>query len=157
MLHLGGPIQRRFCLSATSATAIAVWRIPVSSTLGFVPVFDDVCPRYTGWKRDRRYNRFVCGNDLFADLVIGLCSPSSGAKMITMSRSFHVILSPQPNGGFFVECPALPGCYTEGDTREEALANIREAIILALEDLVDLGQAIPETSPPLIAEVSVDS
>ena len=72
-----------------------------------------------------------------------------------MSRLFHVILSPQPDGGFFVECPALPGCYTEGDTRDEALANIREAIVPALEDLVELGQAIPETSPPRIAEVSV--
>ena len=75
---------------------------------------------------------------------------------MSMRRSFHVILSPQPDGGFFVECPSLPGCYTQGDTREQALANIREAILLALEDLQELGQAIPETSAPLVAEVSVD-
>ncbi len=73
-----------------------------------------------------------------------------------MSQSFHVILSPQPDGGFFVECPALPGCYTQGDTREDALANIREAILLALDDLKALGQPIPEASPPLVTEVSVD-
>lgn len=73
-----------------------------------------------------------------------------------MNRSFHVILSPQPDGGFFVECPSLPGCYTQGDTRDVALANIREAILLALEDLQELGQPIPETLPPLVAEVSVD-
>ena len=73
-----------------------------------------------------------------------------------MSRSFHVILSPQPDGGFFVECPSLPGCYTQGDTQEEALANIREAIVLALEDLQALGQPIPETLLPQVTEVSVD-
>lgn len=73
-----------------------------------------------------------------------------------MRRSFHVILSPQPDGGFFVECPSLPGCYTQGDTRQEALAYIREAILLALEDLQELGQPIPETSLPVVAEVSVD-
>lgn len=73
-----------------------------------------------------------------------------------MGRSFHVILSPQPDGGFSVECPSLPGCYTQGETRDQALANTREAILLALEDLRELGQPIPETAPPLVAEVSVD-
>ena len=75
---------------------------------------------------------------------------------MVMIHSFHVIISPQSDDGFFVECPALPGCYTQGDTREDALANIREAIILALDDLKELGQPIPETSPPLVTEVSVD-
>lgn len=40
-----------------------------------------------------------------------------------------VIVSPDPDdGGFVVSCPALPGCHSQGDTREEAVANIREAI-----------------------------
>jgi predicted RNase H-like HicB family nuclease len=73
-----------------------------------------------------------------------------------MSQSFHVILTPQPDGGYFVECPSLPGCYSQGDTREEALANIREAILLALEDLEALGQPVPETGPPMVTEVSID-
>lgn len=76
--------------------------------------------------------------------------------MSGMVRSFHVILSPQPDGGFFVECPSLPGCYSQGDTREEALANIREAILLVLDDLQELGQPIPQTCLPVVAEVSVD-
>jgi len=72
-----------------------------------------------------------------------------------MTQSFHVILTPQPDGGFFVECPSLPGCYSQGDTREEALASIREATLLVLEDLEAMGQPVPETAPPLVTEVSV--
>ncbi|HEY4580953.1 MAG TPA: type II toxin-antitoxin system HicB family antitoxin [Candidatus Acidoferrales bacterium] len=42
---------------------------------------------------------------------------------------FRVILEPDPeDGGYVVTCPALPGCCSQGDTREEALANIRDAI-----------------------------
>jgi predicted RNase H-like HicB family nuclease len=44
-----------------------------------------------------------------------------------------VILEPSDEGGFTVFVPALPGCISEGDNREEALANIREAIELYLE------------------------
>ena len=44
-----------------------------------------------------------------------------------------IVLEPSDEGGFTVFVPALPGCVSEGDTREEALANIREAIELYLE------------------------
>ncbi|MFG0284523.1 MAG: type II toxin-antitoxin system HicB family antitoxin [Phycisphaerales bacterium JB039] len=53
-----------------------------------------------------------------------------------MQRSFAVILHPQAEGGYFVEAPSLPGCYSQGETLEEALANIREAIELVLEDTI---------------------
>ncbi len=46
---------------------------------------------------------------------------------------FLVTLEKDENGYFVVECPALPGCLTQGKTREEALANIREAILASLE------------------------
>ena len=72
-----------------------------------------------------------------------------------VSRSFPVILTPQPEGGFFVECPSLPGCYSQGETVEEALDNIGEAILLALEDLEALGRAVPDVALPLVAEVQV--
>ncbi len=42
----------------------------------------------------------------------------------------QVILIPDETGGYTVEAPSLPGCISEGDTREEALANIKEAIEL---------------------------
>ena len=45
-----------------------------------------------------------------------------------------VILEPSDEGGFTVYVPSLPGCISEGDTLEEALANIREAIDLYLEE-----------------------
>jgi predicted RNase H-like HicB family nuclease len=44
-----------------------------------------------------------------------------------------VVLEPSKDGGFTVYVPSLPGCISEGDTREEALANIKEAIELYLE------------------------
>ena len=44
-----------------------------------------------------------------------------------------VILEPSDEGGFTVYVPSLPGCISEGDTVEEALANIREALALYLE------------------------
>jgi predicted RNase H-like HicB family nuclease len=44
-----------------------------------------------------------------------------------------VVLEPSEDGGYTVYVPSLPGCISEGDTREEALVNIKEAIELYLE------------------------
>jgi len=49
----------------------------------------------------------------------------------------RVILEPSEDGGFTAVVPALPGCISEGETREEALRNIREAIELYLEPVED--------------------
>ena len=54
-----------------------------------------------------------------------------------MDRTPTIVLPPQPEGGYFVECPSLPGCYSQGETRSEALANIQEAIELVMEDVED--------------------
>ena len=72
-----------------------------------------------------------------------------------MERAWSVILVPQPEGGYFVECPALPGCYSQGQTVEEALANVREAIALVLEDLSARGEPIPDVGEPILAQVRV--
>ena len=48
-----------------------------------------------------------------------------------------VMLEPSEEGGFTVLVPALPGCISEGDTREEALKNIQEAIELYIEPVED--------------------
>ena len=49
----------------------------------------------------------------------------------------RVVLEPSEEGGFTATVPALPGCISEGDTRDEALKNIEEAIRLYLEPVED--------------------
>lgn len=50
---------------------------------------------------------------------------------------FKVVLEPSEEGGFTVFVPSLPGCISQGETEEEALRNIREAIELYLEPAED--------------------
>ncbi len=57
---------------------------------------------------------------------------------------YTVILEPQEEGGFTVSVPALPGCISEGETRGEALKNIKEAIELYIEILREDGKAVPD-------------
>ena len=61
----------------------------------------------------------------------------------------QVILIPDEDGGFVVEVPSLPGCYSQGETVEEALANIREAIDLHIESMRAHGEKIPEDIAPI--------
>ncbi len=73
-----------------------------------------------------------------------------------MEKRYHVLLIDSEDGGVTVEVPALPGCISEGATREEALENIKEAIQAYLESLVERGQPIPEDVPVVeVVEVSV--
>jgi predicted RNase H-like HicB family nuclease len=53
---------------------------------------------------------------------------------------FNVILEPAEEGGFNVSVPALDGCFTQGETEEEALKNAKEAIICYLEGLEKLNE-----------------
>ena len=50
---------------------------------------------------------------------------------------FKVVLEPSEDGGYTVYAPSLPGCISEGDTEDEALKNIQEAIELYLEPVED--------------------
>jgi predicted RNase H-like HicB family nuclease len=50
------------------------------------------------------------------------------------SYDYKVIIEPDELGGYVVTCPSLQGCYSQGETIEEALNNIREAILLCIED-----------------------
>lgn len=54
-----------------------------------------------------------------------------------------LVLAPQPQGGFTVTSPALPGLVTEGDSVEEALENVRDALQATLELYEDTGRSIP--------------
>ena len=68
---------------------------------------------------------------------------------------FKVIIEPDEPGGFVVSCPSLQGCYSQGDTIDEALENIKEAILLCLEDLESTGEEVPDPSRLLIGSVLV--
>ena len=68
---------------------------------------------------------------------------------------FKVFLEPDEDGGYVVVCPSLQGCYSQGETVEEAMANIREAIELCLEDLQERGEPVPDPSNVLIGSVVV--
>lgn len=67
---------------------------------------------------------------------------------------YTVILEKEEVGGYHVFCPILKGCHSYGDTVDEAIANIREAIELYLEDLRAEGEPIP-TEDILIKPVEV--
>lgn len=56
---------------------------------------------------------------------------------------FSVIIE-KDEDGYFAHVPALQGCYAQGDTYEEALLNIQDAIKLHLEDITKSGQEIPK-------------
>jgi predicted RNase H-like HicB family nuclease len=56
----------------------------------------------------------------------------------------QVLLYPGEDGYWVAECPSLPGCISQGKTKEEAIANIREAIELYIEDMIENGETVPE-------------
>ncbi|HLG64024.1 MAG TPA: type II toxin-antitoxin system HicB family antitoxin [Ktedonosporobacter sp.] len=65
--------------------------------------------------------------------VRGTISKFSGGRRGNEQMRLTVVLEPSEEGGYTIYVPALPGCISEGETKEEALANIKEAIKLYLE------------------------
>ena len=60
-----------------------------------------------------------------------------------MQYKIPLVLTPQPEGGYTVTSPLLPELVTEGDTVEEALANVRDALAAVIETYEDLGRRLP--------------
>jgi predicted RNase H-like HicB family nuclease len=63
---------------------------------------------------------------------------------------YRVLIEQDEDGMYVAEVPSLPGCITQGQTREEAVKNVREAISAYLESLEAHGDPIP---PPITEEV----
>jgi predicted RNase H-like HicB family nuclease len=63
-----------------------------------------------------------------------------------------VVLEPSDEGGFTVYVPSLPGCISEGETRDKALQNVKEAIELYLEPVEDDYISSPDTE---ITEIAI--
>jgi predicted RNase H-like HicB family nuclease len=57
---------------------------------------------------------------------------------------YTVLIEPEEEGGYHAFCPALPGCHTQGETIEETLENIKEAVELYIESLKEHGEELPE-------------
>jgi predicted RNase H-like HicB family nuclease len=57
--------------------------------------------------------------------------------------------------GYFAMCPALDGCYSQGDTYEEALENIKDAIVLMLEDMQMSDELAPDINSFSLVAVQV--
>ena len=70
-------------------------------------------------------------------------------------RRFRVMLEPNELGGYTAIVPLLPGCISEGDTKEETLTNIKEAIELYIESLEADGEPIPSEEAAELTEVTV--
>jgi len=65
---------------------------------------------------------------------------------------FKIIMEPSDEGGYSVTVPSLPGCISEGNTKKEALKNIKEAILLYLEPVEDDLNYSPDSE---IVEISI--
>ena len=70
---------------------------------------------------------------------------------------YTIILHPdQEEGGYIVTVPTLPGCITQGDTMDEAIAMAKDAIRLHIESLLAEGQPVPqEDEPPQAITIDV--
>lgn len=55
-----------------------------------------------------------------------------------------MIFEKEDEGGYHVFCPILPGCHTQSETLEEGILNIREAIQLYVESLIEDGLSVPD-------------
>ena len=74
------------------------------------------------------------------------------------TQLYPIILECMEEGGYYAECPVLPGCHVEGETYAEALENLEDAIQVVLESYKELGKpppAIPELEGDLIVTGSI--
>ncbi|MEN6451026.1 MAG: type II toxin-antitoxin system HicB family antitoxin [Thermoguttaceae bacterium] len=69
-----------------------------------------------------------------------------------MQYKIPLVLAPQPEGGYTVTSPLLPELLTEGDTVDEALGNVRDALAAVIEGYEDLGKSLPKNAQ--ISDVS---
>jgi predicted RNase H-like HicB family nuclease len=70
---------------------------------------------------------------------------------------YTVVLEKEPTGGFVAIVPTLPGCVSQGETREETLANIQEAIELYVEDCIASGDPVPQEAGREFVEVNTSA
>jgi predicted RNase H-like HicB family nuclease len=72
-----------------------------------------------------------------------------------MSQLALPIVIEADEDGYYVTCPALQGCYSQGDTYEEAITNIKDAIRLHVEDRLARGEELPQSQSVSVSMVQV--
>lgn len=77
-------------------------------------------------------------------------------KLSKKILKYTVIFEPAEEGGYVVSVPALPGCVTEGDTLEEAMEMVKDAISGYIASLKKHGESIPvESGPSLMSIIDI--
>ena len=64
-----------------------------------------------------------------------------------MARTYTFVFNPEPEGGYTVTCPALPGLVTYGETLKEARDMARDAMQGLIEVMLEQGEVVPESDP----------
>ena len=77
------------------------------------------------------------------------------AYNLNMKQLTFPIIVESDSDGYYVSCPPLQGCYSQGDTYEEAVTNIKDAIRLHIEDRLADGEDIPEHVAVSLSTVEV--
>lgn len=72
-----------------------------------------------------------------------------------MRRYRFSVIVEKDKDGYFAFCPELQGCYTQGDTYEEALQNIKDAILLHVKDRMESGEEIPQAESVSMTSMEV--
>src|ERR1700736_5508821 len=73
------------------------------------------------------------------------CVIKCAKAIVRMTRSYTFLFNPEPEGGYTVTCPALPGLVTYGETIEEARDMARDAMEGLIEVMLEKGEALPES------------
>jgi len=80
------------------------------------------------------------------------------SKEIVSAKSrvyrFSVVIE-KDKDGYFAFAPELQGCYSQGDTYEEAIENIKDAIVLHVEDRLDSGEEVPQSESISLTSLQV--
>ena len=77
--------------------------------------------------------------------------------MIGLRLSYRILLRKEPEGGYTVIVPSLPGCITYGETIEEAIEMAKEAIELYIESLKEHGEEIPTEEGTLEYTLTIET
>lgn len=70
--------------------------------------------------------------------------------------NYRTILRKEPEGGYTIFVPTLPGCISYGETLEESISNIKEAIELYIETKIDLGEEVLTDENTLECNIKVE-